>query len=514
MIVCRMCGNHNDDVDAFCGDCGKFLEWTGDRVAPLAPPVVVVEEPGPVQAPRLSWWRRIIAAIRRRFPTYQVEPRDRVLVVRATEPEPVQATGPPLPPPGGPPPLPGSAFPPPPGRAAPPLPPGAAPPPPSPLGAASPPPPPPGVAPPQPPLPPGAAPSPPPTPGAAPLRPPLPPGAAPPPPPPPPGGVAVPPPGRATPPPPPGVAAPPAPPAPPEDLVAALVNPVSGRATNQLSDEPPELPPQAPQQRVRAIVKTKPTRRLEIGDLVCAVCGEGNLPVRNFCSRCGEGLSDAGVVKPVWWRRLFRRRHKHVPAGTRPGEKGTRDHRKWRVGRAFRRARTIIICVIIVLGLAYAFYPPFQATVRDNVSVIFHAVEPSLQPVHPVKITATKYVAGHPAADVADEYTNTYWDAPWDGASEVSLTFEFGQHSIMRNIILRSGAFDDFVQHGRPSILRVTYSNGQSTTLTPTDTSDPQTLSLSNSTLINSVTITIADIYDGQDAHDVAISEIEFYALK
>jgi hypothetical protein len=298
------------------------------------------------------------------------------------------------------------------------------------------------------------------------------------------------------------------------DLVAALVTPVSGRATNTLTDEPPELPPQAPQQKVRAIVKTKPTRRLEIGDLVCASCGEGNLPVRNFCSRCGEPLADAGVVKPVWWRRLLRRRRKRLAAGTRPGEKGTRQHQRWRFGRNLRRFRTIAITVVVVLGLVYAFYPPFQATVRDNVAVLFHDIEPSLQPVHPVKVTATEFVAGHPPANVADEYTDTYWDAPWDGSTEVSLTFTFGQHAIMRSIILRSGALNDFVQHGRPSILRLTYSNGQTATLTPNDTSDPQTLALSNSTLINSVTIRIADIYDGQDAKDVAISEIEFYALK
>jgi hypothetical protein len=296
--------------------------------------------------------------------------------------------------------------------------------------------------------------------------------------------------------------------------VEALVNPVAGRARNKLDDEPPELPPQAPQQRVRAIVKTKPTRRLEIGDLVCAQCGEGNLPVRNFCSRCGETLADAGVVKPVWWRRLLRRRRKRVAAGTRPGEKGTREHRKWRIGRALRRVRTALIVVVIVLGIVYAFYPPFQATVRDNISVLFHTVEPSLQPVHPVKVTATQYTAGHPAGNAADEYTDTYWDAPWDGTSEVSLTFTFASHSIIRSIILHSGVAGDFVQHGRPSILRLTYSNGQTTTLTPTDTPGAQTLSLSNSTLINSVTITVADIYDGQNAHDVAISEVEFYALK
>ncbi|MFK0223821.1 hypothetical protein ACIQWN_37275, partial [Streptomyces vinaceus] len=31
MIVCRKCGFHNEPDDTFCGSCGGFLEWTGER---------------------------------------------------------------------------------------------------------------------------------------------------------------------------------------------------------------------------------------------------------------------------------------------------------------------------------------------------------------------------------------------------------------------------------------------------------------------------------------------------
>ncbi|MDQ3108207.1 MAG: zinc ribbon domain-containing protein, partial [Actinomycetota bacterium] len=40
MIICTNCGNHNEDSDEFCGSCGKFLEWVGERVEA---PVVAVE---------------------------------------------------------------------------------------------------------------------------------------------------------------------------------------------------------------------------------------------------------------------------------------------------------------------------------------------------------------------------------------------------------------------------------------------------------------------------------------
>ena len=45
MIVCKQCGHHNVDSDTFCGSCGKFLEWTGERV------IVAQPEPEPAPAP-------------------------------------------------------------------------------------------------------------------------------------------------------------------------------------------------------------------------------------------------------------------------------------------------------------------------------------------------------------------------------------------------------------------------------------------------------------------------------
>ena len=49
MIVCRSCGFHNADADAFCGSCGNFLEWTGEKVAakPIEAPPESPAEPAP-----------------------------------------------------------------------------------------------------------------------------------------------------------------------------------------------------------------------------------------------------------------------------------------------------------------------------------------------------------------------------------------------------------------------------------------------------------------------------------
>jgi hypothetical protein len=45
VIICTVCGNHNEDGDAFCGSCGEYLEWEGRRLGDLAPSEPQLEEP-------------------------------------------------------------------------------------------------------------------------------------------------------------------------------------------------------------------------------------------------------------------------------------------------------------------------------------------------------------------------------------------------------------------------------------------------------------------------------------
>ena len=56
MIVCKTCGYRNGDQDAFCGSCGAFLEWTGEKVAPAATPQ---PEPEEEPAAKRSWFARM-----------------------------------------------------------------------------------------------------------------------------------------------------------------------------------------------------------------------------------------------------------------------------------------------------------------------------------------------------------------------------------------------------------------------------------------------------------------------
>lgn len=50
MIVCGNCGSRQDEGTAFCGTCGVFLEWEGERVEPTAP----TEQPGSPTPPAVT----------------------------------------------------------------------------------------------------------------------------------------------------------------------------------------------------------------------------------------------------------------------------------------------------------------------------------------------------------------------------------------------------------------------------------------------------------------------------
>ena len=64
MIVCKQCGHHNEDSDTFCGSCGKFLEWTGERVIVAQPEPELAPAPEPEPEPaRVGFMDRVKQAV-------------------------------------------------------------------------------------------------------------------------------------------------------------------------------------------------------------------------------------------------------------------------------------------------------------------------------------------------------------------------------------------------------------------------------------------------------------------
>jgi hypothetical protein len=93
VIVCKQCGHHNEDNDTFCGSCGKFLEWTGERVV-VAQPEPEPPAPEPVAEPaHVGLIDRVKHAVGMEEATPQPAHAE-VAPVPAAEPVPVAAAAP------------------------------------------------------------------------------------------------------------------------------------------------------------------------------------------------------------------------------------------------------------------------------------------------------------------------------------------------------------------------------------------------------------------------------------
>ncbi|WP_206788380.1 zinc ribbon domain-containing protein [Amycolatopsis sp. MtRt-6] len=255
---------------------------------------------------------------------------------------------------------------------------------------------------------------------------------------------------------------------------------------------------------------------LNPGDLICGKCGKGNAPTRNFCSRCGGSLAESEVVKTSWWRRLFGRKPKEHKAGARPGKDGVRR----RTGRAGAARRTVgkvirraVAVALIFCALIYALYQPFRGAINtaavgawNQVTGIFEA---KLNPVRPVKVTATAQANGHAAPLVTDNAKNTFWAAPTD--REQALVFTFDHPADLRKAIVYSGDAADFQAAHRPSKLHLVFSTGKTYDMALADTPDAQEVAIENSEGATSVELHVVGLHRSLNGTDVAISEIELF---
>ena len=290
--------------------------------------------------------------------------------------------------------------------------------------------------------------------------------------------------------------------------------------------EPAEMAPQAARARRIAVTKTKPTRRLRPGDLICGECGEGNAPARKFCSRCGKPLLTAEIVKTPWWRKLLPRRGPKTVAISdqrRPGSTGVSVRRAGpdiRQGfrRLYRITRLGAGIALACAAILYGAYPPFRNLINGEFTSVKQkagsvASSRTLVPVHPVKVTANLQVTGHPGTGAVDGFTNTYWLAPWSEGHVPVLTLYFGHKVTLERMILMSGTSSNYTADSRPATLNLIFSNDESDTVVPKDTPKAQTLTIRGAALVTSVQIQVGSVYPGLSSSNVAISDIELFAL-
>jgi hypothetical protein len=196
-----------------------------------------------------------------------------------------------------------------------------------------------------------------------------------------------------------------------------------------------------------SIQRRPPTRRLEPGDLICPECGEGNPTTRKFCSRCGTSLETAEVVKAKWWRKLLPGRGpKKRKAGDRPSARKTRTSLPSKVlAVLFGGVSRVVGVVLLIAGLVYGIVPNVRSAVNEQVGGIKDTVNSWIHPtrteVIPTGVMASSQLPGHPAHDLIDGPTNTYWEAklPTKSTRKLTLDFTFQNKFDLKNLAIWNG---------------------------------------------------------------------------
>lgn len=298
-------------------------------------------------------------------------------------------------------------------------------------------------------------------------------------------------------------------------------------------NEPGEVAPQRAAQRAAAVTKTKPTRRLQPGDLVCGACGEGNPPTRKFCSRCGDELDPASAVRARWWQRLavWRRKPKQMAAGTRPGEKGAR---KGSAGiasgtkAAYIKVRAVVGALLLVGGMVYLFVPPFRGAMNnllasptrpivDMVRGWYGGLTDPFVTVPVQRSSARSQLPNRTAQDAFDGNTNSWWAAPWrsrmTGTARPALVVVFDEPVDLTNVVIHSGAPEEAADRFlRPDRLLFRYQSGIAEEVPLAFEEGAQVAELSRGEGTTRVTIVVAGVHARKGARAVALSEIEFKA--
>jgi zinc ribbon protein len=464
VIVCKNCGHQNDDNDTFCGSCGKFLEWTGERVAIAEPEPELPPAPPPAPEPtHLGLIDRVKQAVG----------------LEEEEPPTAQAT------------VTTVASPPP------------APHPPAPAPVAS-------------------------TPPSAPILRQVPiMSTAPPPPAPQPvaPAPAMRTPAPATPAPSSSMAADPIPSR--EPVLAGVGAPVSPAPAVPVHDDEPmsrrptSVAPAVARPRTAPRTLEAPTRRRP-GDLICGQCGEGNDPTRHFCRRCGHSLDEAIAVQLSWYRRIWNRLF-----GPRTYEAGYRHRRVGPpnvLGAIWRVVRLVLLAIIVVALLGFALIPSFRTTVINRATNAVNPLRvqffPHYDAVYATGATASTSTAGHLPALAVDHFLNTYWAASASDARPY-LKILFLTPVDLAKIGFDSGPSgttpaDSFPNQPRPKAVHVVCSDGTTADLTLRD-EDPSVAKNAQFYTLNAKQVTFVEIFiettyppAGASPSSVAISEVEF----
>ncbi|MEV4555615.1 zinc ribbon domain-containing protein [Kitasatospora sp. NPDC049285] len=262
----------------------------------------------------------------------------------------------------------------------------------------------------------------------------------------------------------------------------------------------------------------------------CWSCGVVNPDGRTFCRACGQPLrghpGEAGP-RAAWWRRVFAR-HGRRAAGERPG--GFRRHetsgpaapgtggRRW-----FRRPTMTTVRrltpLLVLASLAGLSLSPARHWAIDQVTRLTGTAKSELTrhyvPDTPSGATGSAADPGHGGALAVDGIGDSYWSVgtPKDGVGAV-LTVTFPAPVDLDQLGLLSGVPAPGFR-GQPRLHRlwIAAEGHPAVELTFDDAADFQTRGL-NLHGVTTVTVTVEDVYPGQQGHALAVRELQFFTLK
>jgi hypothetical protein len=259
--------------------------------------------------------------------------------------------------------------------------------------------------------------------------------------------------------------------------------------------------------------------------LFCSRCGVRNPTGRVFCRSCGQPLQPEPVAvpqRPGWWRRLWRRLsgRRDFAAGDRPG--GFRRHDavpRPQPRRGLRRLPKVALSrfapVLIIAGLLGIGLGPARSWITEHLFGLEQSAQAKLTEhyvsVVPINAVASSAASGHGAELAIDGVRDTYWASATTGVG-ARLAIRFGSPVRIDRIGLLSGEpGGGFRADARPRTLEFGTPGGRPVDLTFDDSPDFQNQSV-NLADVTELDIVVKDVYPGQQASAVALSELQFFS--
>lgn len=176
---------------------------------------------------------------------------------------------------------------------------------------------------------------------------------------------------------------------------------------------------------------TGPSRVVRDGDIVCPRCGQGNYPWRNYCRRCGLVLEHVKASTErhgpwAWlWGTLSSPVHRHrrrlVRAGERPGRhlrsspKARGSMKRFHAPQVNKHKLGRVMAGVAVVALCFGAFGPFKNSFHSTTSRWWHDLQSTVDinyvAQYPVSVTAKSSAPKNGPENANDNNLATFWSS-------------------------------------------------------------------------------------------------------